>query len=244
MSVEENRSRRSEGQSFVQRDPAERQVCIILFRGVDLHRQDADDGWDICRCEDTKRIMGLCEGAGRNVLLVDLTLLSKNERVLFEKQIGYRKTVLSIALSDETSLATCEHLLRAGFAGLVSRAESSENLARAIRVVLNGQLWFPREAVSQVLRGFVAAHAPNRLTSREADILKLIGKGLNNQQIADALFITRETVRWHVKSIHSKTGVGDRRIAKELFRSLHRDESVKPVRAELPDELEQPLKAS
>ncbi|MFN8001181.1 MAG: response regulator transcription factor [Acidobacteriota bacterium] len=48
------------------------------------------------------------------------------------------------------------------------------------------------------------------LTEREHEVVKLIGEGLRNQQIADRLCISIITVRHHLSSIFSKLGLSDR----------------------------------
>ena len=48
------------------------------------------------------------------------------------------------------------------------------------------------------------------LTERELEVLRLIGEGLTNQEIADTLFIGIKTVKTHVSNILSKLGVNDR----------------------------------
>lgn len=48
---------------------------------------------------------------------------------------------------------------------------------------------------------------------RELDILELVTQKLSNKQIAKTLFITPETVKWHLKNIYKKLGVSDRRLA-------------------------------
>lgn len=48
------------------------------------------------------------------------------------------------------------------------------------------------------------------LSPRELDILRLIVKGLSNQEISEALNITRGTVKWHVNIILRRLGVSDR----------------------------------
>lgn len=51
------------------------------------------------------------------------------------------------------------------------------------------------------------------LSRRESDILELIGQKMSNKQIAKQLFVTPETVKWHLKNIYRKLGVSDRRLA-------------------------------
>jgi LuxR family maltose regulon positive regulatory protein len=48
------------------------------------------------------------------------------------------------------------------------------------------------------------------LTRREIKILKQLQSSLSNRELADALFITEGTVKWHLKNIYSKLGVASR----------------------------------
>ena len=54
----------------------------------------------------------------------------------------------------------------------------------------------------------VKAHTP--LTPRELDILRLVAQGLTNAAIAERLFVTEGTVKWHIKQILAKTGASNR----------------------------------
>jgi pimeloyl-ACP methyl ester carboxylesterase/DNA-binding CsgD family transcriptional regulator len=58
--------------------------------------------------------------------------------------------------------------------------------------------------------GRTAAAAPDGLSSREVEVLRLVAGGRSNQQIADALVISLNTVRRHVSNIFDKTGVANR----------------------------------
>ncbi|VVQ15654.1 LuxR C-terminal-related transcriptional regulator [Pseudomonas fluorescens] len=61
---------------------------------------------------------------------------------------------------------------------------------------------------------------PNTLSQRESVILELLMENSSNKQIAKSLFITPETVKWHLKNIYQKLGVCDRRQAAGIGRHL------------------------
>lgn len=62
---------------------------------------------------------------------------------------------------------------------------------------------------------------PNSLSRRESIILELLSRNLSNKQIAKELFITPETVKWHLKNIYRKMGVSDRQSASRLGLHAH-----------------------
>jgi DNA-binding NarL/FixJ family response regulator len=55
-----------------------------------------------------------------------------------------------------------------------------------------------------------SAQGPNILSERELEVIGCIAEGFSNQEIADRLFITERTVRFHVTSIFNKLGVNNR----------------------------------
>ena len=57
------------------------------------------------------------------------------------------------------------------------------------------------------------------LTRREKQVLDLLGQGLTDREIADALFLSPRTVSWHVSTILGKLGVESRREAMALARA-------------------------
>ena len=60
----------------------------------------------------------------------------------------------------------------------------------------------------------------DKLKEREIEILNLMADGLSNQEIAETLFITKETVRWYNKQIYSKLGTSRRIEAVALAKKL------------------------
>jgi DNA-binding CsgD family transcriptional regulator len=67
---------------------------------------------------------------------------------------------------------------------------------------------------------------PLGLTDREAEVIRLVAAGRSNQQIADALFITRKTASVHVSNILAKLGVANRVEAAAIAQRLGLDEGA------------------
>ena len=104
--------------------------------------------------------------------------------------------------------------VRAGALGYLLKDASPEELTDAIRRVHRGESWLD-PAVARVVLQEIARPADGTptgepLTGREVDVLRLVAKGMSNQEIANALVISEATVRTHVSNILGKLHVASR----------------------------------
>ena len=96
--------------------------------------------------------------------------------------------------------------IKAGARGYIVKGHVHRELLDAIRSVHAGHKRIPPEIAAEL-----AEHAADdHLSSREIDVLRLIGAGNANKQIADKLSIGETTVKNHISSILSKLGANDR----------------------------------
>ena len=105
--------------------------------------------------------------------------------------------------------------MRAGARGYVLKGADQDEMLRAIRAVARGEALFGPAIAARLMSFFqptpsLAAAAFPELTEREIDVLKLLAKGLSNQEIADSLVVSVKTVRNHLSNIFSKLQVADR----------------------------------
>jgi DNA-binding NarL/FixJ family response regulator len=98
----------------------------------------------------------------------------------------------------------------AGARGFVHKEAPAEELLRAIRAVASGALWFDPATLGA--RPAAGPHADPlaALTSRERDVVHLVGEGLRNEEIARRLGISEKTVRNHLTAAFDKVGVSGR----------------------------------
>jgi DNA-binding NarL/FixJ family response regulator len=96
--------------------------------------------------------------------------------------------------------------IKAGARGYIVKGHVHRELLDAIRSVHAGHKRIPPEIAAEL-----ADHAADdQLSSREIDVLRLIGEGNANKQIADKLSIAETTVKNHISNILSKLGANDR----------------------------------
>ncbi|MBD2524705.1 response regulator transcription factor [Nostoc sp. FACHB-133] len=96
--------------------------------------------------------------------------------------------------------------LQSGAKGYVLKDAEPDELLAAIRAVHNGQKYIP-PAVGAKLAERIGSP---ELSERELEVLRLMARGKSNLEISTALSIAEGTVKFHVKNILSKLGVGDR----------------------------------
>jgi DNA-binding NarL/FixJ family response regulator len=105
--------------------------------------------------------------------------------------------------------------LEAGASGYVLKDAEADEVADAVRAAYAGEVHLD-PAVARLLaqrmrqKSTPADELVEPLTDRERDVLRLLGKGMSNQEIGDALFITERTARTYVSNILGKLGLASR----------------------------------
>jgi DNA-binding NarL/FixJ family response regulator len=146
------------------------------------------------------------------VILAEPNMLQPSESVDLNLQLLRRESIQILIITRERNEEELKRLLRLGYAGFVDPSISATELERALANVNAGEIWASRRIISGALHDTLnAANQNSKLTSRESEILKHIAAGHDNQWIAEQLFITRDTVRWHLRSAYAKLGIHDRR---------------------------------
>jgi len=110
--------------------------------------------------------------------------------------------------------------VRLGAVGLVLKEHALETVLKAIEKVHAGEAWLDRAMIATILQERTRpAPTQNRsleeeknatLTDRELQVIRLLGEGLKNKDVADRMHISEATVSHHLTSIFNKLGVADR----------------------------------
>jgi DNA-binding NarL/FixJ family response regulator len=119
-------------------------------------------------------------------------------------------TVIVLTLSPET--ARLDEMFEAGASAAVSKATQPGALAALIRETLEGRVLHIYKPVGQVT-GAPAKPALGEdsvLSGRELEVLRLVAAGSTNSEIARKLWVTEQTVKFHLSNIYRKLDVANR----------------------------------
>jgi DNA-binding NarL/FixJ family response regulator len=156
-----------------------------------------------------------------DVVLMDVRMpvldgLAATEKILAESQDsagGPRVLMLTTFDIDDYVYRA----LRCGASGFLLKDAPLADLVNAVRVVASGNALFA-PSVTRRLAAEFSRHNPDRpappdllgLTARELEVLRLVGKGLSNTEIAETLNIVEQTAKTHVSRMFGKLGLRDR----------------------------------
>lgn len=115
-----------------------------------------------------------------------------------------------IALTSVLDNGSVVRAIRAGAIGYLLKDTQSDELVRSIKAAVAGQVQLSPQAAEMLVKEVRAPEGPEKLSERETDVLRLIGEGKSNREIADDLFLGEKTIKTHVSSILSKLQLNSR----------------------------------
>jgi DNA-binding NarL/FixJ family response regulator len=151
-------------------------------------------------------------GAEPDVILLDD--MDRDERAieLIRELRAANDAVTLIALSVQTEPEWLERLFDAGATGIISKATRPVALATLVRETMNGHIYHRPATPGRRDQPAspVACGEELPLTARELEILKLVAAGFTNGDIARRLWVTEQTVKFHLRNVYRKLNVSNR----------------------------------
>jgi two-component system NarL family response regulator len=177
-------------------------VCLGLLAIVNLQ----SDMTVVAQATNGREAVQLALQHSPTVVLMDLRMPEMNGVDAIAAIRAERPETAVIVLTTYHGDEDIRKALAAGAQAYLLKGMSHQKLLEAIRAVASGNQYIP----SSIRRSVPAKVSRPALSSREVDILRLIVKGMSNQEMAEALSITHGTVKWHINIILRRLGVNDR----------------------------------
>lgn len=187
----------------------------VVRSGIRMLLEQAPEIRIVGEAERGDRGLELIERLHPDVVLLDMEMPGRSgpEVMRLIQERGLPVKVLALSAYDDSEYI--RSLLAMGAYGYLTKDEALDTIVDAVRGVAEGQEgWLSRRAAAQLTsmartesnRG----HDPIELTEREEEVLRCLAKGWSNDQIAEALYITERTVRYHLTNIYQKLHVSTR----------------------------------
>lgn len=171
----------------------------------------------IFEADSAEKAYPLFENNDIDLIIMDLGLPNVDGIEATKRIRSLNKEVKIIILTSHNDEKEVLNSLKAGANAYCSKEINPKRLVEVVQSVLDGAAWFDPSISHVVLRAVTNGETENfnpkndyNLTTREAQILKLITEGYSNIEIAKELFVSINTTKAHVASILQKLEVDDR----------------------------------
>lgn len=159
---------------------------------------------------DAAGAVTMIESLKPDMAIVDLTMKDSHGTELV-REITSRFSglpVLVLSMHDESLYA--ERAMRAGAKGYIAKQEAGDKIRSAIRCVLGGQIYLSEAVASKIIRSAVgdpstsSTLSVDSLSEQQLTVMRLIGRGLTTNQVAEELQLSVKTVEGYIARIKKK----------------------------------------
>lgn len=161
----------------------------------------------IGQSDDGSDAMRLARRLRPDLVLIDMGIQTLDAIAVTRMIRSELRDTQVIIISGGNDDVSAVESVRAGATAYLRREARIEDLLRAIRSAVAGQVVIPARAVARLLRSMGRHQA---LSERETEVLYLVARGLANKQVARDLGIAESTVKCHVTAILTKLGLPSR----------------------------------
>ena len=170
-----------------------------------------DDIEIVAEAKNGKQAVELCEQVQPDVILMDILLPELDGPAATRRIREVHPQIQIIALSNFVDEDRVQGMFQAGAIGYLLKDVNADQLASSIRDASKGQSMISSTAAQALVHASLHSPPPgDSLTGKEDQVLNLLVQGKTNNEIAEELFLSPGTVRFHVSNILAKLGVSNR----------------------------------
>jgi DNA-binding NarL/FixJ family response regulator len=187
-------------------------VVIADDHGLMLHALrrvlEDDDGFEVVGETDSgAHVLPLVGRHAPDLVLMDMRMPGMDGLTALDRIRERHPNVKVVIISQSSDETEIQAALRRGAAGYIVKTINPSDVPAALRQAYDGTAFY-------ALGGSETAeqHLSRRfgLTEREVAILRAVARGLSNKQISQELWVTEQTVKFHLSNVYRKLGVANR----------------------------------
>jgi DNA-binding NarL/FixJ family response regulator len=179
----------------------------LMLAGVRRALEEAADLEVVGEARSGSQVLPLIGRHSPDVVLLDIRMPDMDGLTCLELIRQRHPQIKVIILSVFAEPEQIQLALRKGAAGYIVKSINPQDLPSAIRQAVEGTVYHPL-GLPEHSETSIAKQAG--LTDRETVILKAVAKGLSNQAIGKELWVTEQTIKFHLTNIYRKLNVNNR----------------------------------
>ncbi len=175
---------------------------------------EADGGFEVVgETQDGTHVLSLVSSTKPDLVLLDVRMPHMDGLACLDEIHKRFPTIKVVMLSASTSQDLIDAALRRGASAYISKSVDPTDLPSTLRQAIEGNVF----SAPPLIEGAESTGAKAAgLTDRETSILKALARGMSNDEIAKELWITQQTVKFHLTNIYRKLEVKNRTEATRL----------------------------
>ncbi len=158
-----------------------------------------------------QRALALLDEHSPDLLIADVEVIGDHVRIRWlESALRKRAGLKIIVLGHRADPRVVSEVIGAGAAAYMVKSAQTDDLALAVRQAFEHSIFLAPIQPTRLSDRSAAKVAANTLTRREWEILMLVSEGLSNAELARSLWVTEQTIKFHLSNVYRKLNVSNR----------------------------------
>ena len=191
----------------------------LVLDGLQLRIRDMDDMRVVGAVNDGEALLAKLDTLDCDVVVLDLHMGGSDGFEVLQRIRDKAIPVRILVLTASVDGFALQRALELGADGIAMKTDPPRQTMEAIRQVAQGNVVYPQAIHNWLMRRArrSAENDPQALTAREEEVMALVAQGLTNQEIAQRLTVSENTVKYHIQNIYGKLNVNNRTEATRLY---------------------------
>lgn len=192
----------------------------LLREGISKILEEEDSIEVVSKVSNLIDLIQSCEESEFDILLLDVEIRGLNLPRILGLMKKNREAKVILIIDNDYNENLLINAIRSGVRGYLVKDTDSKHLVKSVNAVFNGELWVERKLMGKVLdgttystKGVVKGKGKGEiydLTETEIKIIKLVLNGYTNKDVANELYISEKTVKFHLYKVFKKLKVKNR----------------------------------